>query len=611
MMIKPKVHGTATALAIKALAALATALAVALMLQTGDAKAQESDDPRSDPAAYTRAFVAEAMVRYELNGLTETIAYYNSPESFDGQWYVFIFDAGDVLVAHADPELVGLHASAVLGPNGYPSGDSVVAVARANPEGAWLDYTFANPASGDLETKHSWVVEHEGLVFGSGWYEPGPSRSQPAAFTQAIVGQAVNLYDSIGLDGAVSYYNSPESIDGQWYVFIFDPGDVLVAHADPELVGRHARDVLGPNGYPSGDSVVAVARANPVGAWLDYTFANPASGDLETKHSWVVEHEGVIFGSGWYEPGPSRSQPAAFTRAIVGQAVNLYDSVGLHGTASYYNSAESIDGQWYVFIYDAQDVLIAHAANPDLLGRHAIHVVGANEYPAGQAVASVARANPDGTWLEYIFPNPATGGYETKHAWVQVHEGLIFGSGWYEPGPSRESLSGFTQAFVERALNLYDAIGREGTVAYYNTPQSADGQWYVFIADEDGIMIAHPTVPENVGESLLGEIGTDPVTGHPYGLDILATTSEGQWVSYNFLNPDSGRIERKHTWVVRHDGLFFGSGWYGIVPDIIGLPATGDRTISSGWILGIGLGGLLALAAGAGTLALRRRRRAG
>ena len=187
MMIKLAVHGTATALATRTLAALAMALAAVLISQAGDARAQESDDPRSDPPRFTRAFVAQATVRYELNGLTDTIAHYNSAESIDGQWYVFIFDESDVLIAHApDPDLVGRHSSDVRGPKGYPSGDSVVAVAKANPEGAWLEYTFPNPATGDLETKHSWVVMHDGLVFGSGWYEPGPSRSRPDEFTQEL-----------------------------------------------------------------------------------------------------------------------------------------------------------------------------------------------------------------------------------------------------------------------------------------------------------------------------------------------------------------------------------------------------------------------------------------
>ena len=434
-------------------------------------------------------------------------------------------------------------------------------------------------------------------------------RADPAAYTITFVEQAIDRYEQNGLGETLAYYNSEESIDGQWYVFIFDPRDVLVAHAaNPDLVGLHSSAVLGPNGYPSGDSVIAVARANPEGAWLDYTFPNPATGNLETKHSWALVHDGLVFGSGWHEPGPSRSQPAAFTQAVVGQAVNLYEAVGLGGTVSYYNSPESIDGQWYVFIYDVRDVLIANAANPQFVGVPPSDVVGPNGYPAGEAVSAVARANTEGAWLEYIFANPASGRYETKHSWVLVHEGLIFGSGWYEPGPSRAKLSGFTKAFVSQAINLYEAVGLNGTLEYYNTPESADGQWYVFIADEDGILIAHPTISENVGQSLLGEVGIDPETDHPYGLDILGTYGEGQWFRYNFHNPHTGEIERKNTWVVRHDGLFFGSGWYGIPPDIIGLPATGDRTIPTGWLIAIGLGGGFALAAGAGTLAVQRRR---
>ena len=479
-MITPAFHRTVSAaLSIRALAALAIALALAAGTHVGTAGAQETDDPREDQAAYTRALVTQAVIRYEQNGLGETLAHYNNEDSIDGQWYVFIFDTRDVLVAHApNPDLVGLHSSNVLGPNDYPSGDSVVAVARANPGGAWLEYTYPNPASGDLETKHSWVVVQDGLVFGSGWYEPGPSRSQPAAYTQAVVAQAVNLYEAIGREGSVSYYNSPESVDGQWYMFIADEQDVLIASA-----------------------------ASPV-------------------------------------------------------------SVGL---------------------------------TPD-------RILGPNGYPAGEAVAAVSRANPDGAWLEYVFPNPVSGRYETKNTWVVVHDGLVFGSGWYEPGPSKANLSGFTKSFVGQAINLYEAVGLERTLEYYNSPESADGPWYVYITDEDGIIIAHPTIPENVGKHILGKVGVDPVTDHPYGLDVLAANNQGRWVRYNFLNSHTGETERKNTWVIRHDGLLFASGWYGIAPDLIGLPTTGDRTIPAGWLVAIGLGGFLVLAAGAGTLALQRRR---
>ena len=79
-----------------------------------------------------------------------------------------------------------------------------------------------------------------------------------------------------GLDATVAYYNTKESIDGQWYIFILDQDDMMLAHApNPDLVGRPASYADGPNGYPAGEAVVAVADED--GAWFSYTFTNPAT----------------------------------------------------------------------------------------------------------------------------------------------------------------------------------------------------------------------------------------------------------------------------------------------------------------------------------------------
>ena len=60
-------------------------------------------------------------------------------------------------------------------------------------DGAWFDYTFPNPTTKGAETKHSWTVRHDGLVFTSGWYERGPRKSDAPAYTKAFVQQALNL----------------------------------------------------------------------------------------------------------------------------------------------------------------------------------------------------------------------------------------------------------------------------------------------------------------------------------------------------------------------------------------------------------------------------------
>ena len=129
---------------------------------------------------------------------------------------------------------------------------------------------------------------------------------------------------------AGNYYNTKESVDGQWYVFIIDENQTIIAHApDPDLVGKHISQALGPNSYPTGSAVAASADQD--GAWFDYTYANPASGVVETKHSWMVIHDGITFGSGWYERGPGKSDAPAYTRAFVQQAMNLYVALGPGG----------------------------------------------------------------------------------------------------------------------------------------------------------------------------------------------------------------------------------------------------------------------------------------
>ena len=134
--------------------------------------------------------------------------------------------------------------------------------------------------------------------------------------------------------------------------------------------------------------------------------------------------------------------------------------------------------------------------------------------------------------------------------------------------PPRSDAAAYTQWFVQQAIDRYEAEGREATLAYYNDPASVDGQWYVFIVDSDGILIGHATRPDLLGTSTAER---RDVYGKAYGREIVAATEEGHWVDYFFTYPETGRPEQKHSWIVRHDGLFFGSGWYHVPEE----PATG------------------------------------
>ena len=539
---------------------------------------------KADRPGYSVHLVEQAIQRYKTEGRAATLDYINSPANLDGEWYVFLIDENDILIGHPREELRGQYSIGdeigELGVDitGYHYGELLHSV---DEEGLWVDYFFLNIATGNHEYKHTWVVRHDGLIFGSGWYQVlpglqlGATKAHPVAYTVAMVDRALQRYEAQGLEATVEYYNTPESADGEYYVFIFDEDDKLIAHANPDLIGMDLKGDLGVDvtGYRFGDLMLS---ATEEGVWVDYLFQNLSTGNQEFKHSWVVRRDGLLFGSGWYQVlpglqlGAPKAHPVAYTVAMVEQALQRYEAEGLEATVAYYNTPESADGEYYVFIFDEDDKLIAHA-NPDLLGMDLKGDLGVDVtgYRFGDLMLS---ATGEGLWVDYLFQNLSTGNQEFKHSWVVRRDGLLFGSGWYQVlpglkvGVSKADRAGYTVAMVEQALQRYETEGREATIEYYNSPESVDGEWFVFILDENDHVIASP-IPDLLGEDAKGDLAVD-VTGYRFGDLMLSATEEGLWVDYVFLNPVTGNQELKHSWMVRHDGLLFGSGWYQVLPTL-------------------------------------------
>ena len=510
--------------------------------------------------AFTKSYVEQAIRRYNAEGRQATLDYYNTLESVSGDLYLFVLDENYKLIVHPTvPTTIGMDIRGPLGTDitGKNYGAESVTV---DERGKWVDYVYLNPANDfDYERKHSWVVRHDNLLFGSGWYERDVSLdSTPPAYARAVVEQAVARYDANGREATLARYNDPASVDGQYYVFVVDTADLrsVANGARPDLVGT-IPDRIDPTGYDYGKDIAA---ATGEGGWISYVILNPDTGEQRRKHSWITLHDGLVFGSGWYEPViAARDDPPAYTQAFVEQAIARYESEGHDATIEYYNSPESIDGQWYVFIGDENDVMIAHAAVPANVGLHFDKVISPTDsYPAGAQVA--AAAIDGGAWTTYTYLNAATGNVETKHSWVTRHNGMIFGSGWYEVGAPKSDASAYARSLVSRAMNLYDDLGREATIDYYNTPESVDGQWYVFIVDSDDLFLSHAPSPSLLGTDLKDVVGSD---GYELGKEIAKATEDGHWVEYLWPNPATDTEETKRSWVIRHDGLIFGSGYYG------------------------------------------------
>ena len=411
---------------ILAAATIALVTLLSACADGGGDNAASIDAPRSQPVEYTQAYVQAAIDYYEANGLDETIEYYSSAESMLGQWYLVISSVeGSLLMHPLNPERAGNVVTESVGVNGYPFGR--ILSDSASEDGVWVDYMRQNPV-GDLELKHAWTIVHDGLRFSSGWFEPGPRRSDQPAYTQEYVRLALNLYDASGRDVLVDYYNDPVSVDGQWYLFVADESGKLIAHgADQDLVGVPLADVVGANGYPSGR--IISDDADEDGEWSEYVFYNPSSGRSQIKHSWLIKHDGLIFGSGWYEDGPRKSEQPAYTQALVQQALNLYDSSGLDAALEYYDNPISVDDQWYVFIVDTETGRTIGHFNPDLRDRDPALRVDPTGYFYGDDLLA---ATEEGRWVSYVIRNPGTDEDSRKHTWAVLHDDHIFASGWYE-----------------------------------------------------------------------------------------------------------------------------------------------------------------------------------
>ena len=247
--------------------------------------------PRSAPAQYTRFFVDNAICRYETQGLDATLAHYNREASVDGQWYVFIIDGDGVVIGHPDPHRVGLDLTGWVGTdaNGYNFGPEMLS---ATEEGRWVSYVYSNPESalrnpdhaGLLEYKHVWVVRHDGLLFASGWHAPADE------YTQFVVEEAIVRYTTVGLDATLAYYGDPESVDAQWYVFIATPHGEILGHYNADDFAEHLQEMFDDGSF----------KATGEGMWVNHEDVNPATGEVEDKHFWLVEYDGLVFGSGWH-----------------------------------------------------------------------------------------------------------------------------------------------------------------------------------------------------------------------------------------------------------------------------------------------------------------------
>lgn len=124
------------------------------------------------------------------------------------------------------------------------------------------------------------------------------SEKGTAQEAEAMLQNAIALYEQEGMEAlvaAVSDKTNPAFHDRDLYVFVSKIEGNLLAHgANPALIGRDLSGLVDANGSAFVLEMREVARVKGAG-WVDYVWANPATGKMESKSTRVVR-----FGEKYY-----------------------------------------------------------------------------------------------------------------------------------------------------------------------------------------------------------------------------------------------------------------------------------------------------------------------
>ena len=510
-----------------------------------------------DDEGLTLAYVEKAIEFYKENGLDATVEFYKSDASIEnGRHLTFIDKAENVLLVYRPaPTLQGQY----VGP-GSPYTGLGQLVSVATDEGYWDTARGINLTTRLEEPRRVLAVLYDGYIFTS---SHSALIADVAASTREYVGKAVAKYDSDGVDAVIEHYNSMESLDGQFYLFLIGDDDLYLAHPIfPHLIGSDIKDVVGSDGQELGREI---AEATDEGIWVEYLWPHPVSRKEQQKVTWAVRHDGLIFASGYYAGEPETGTPAwrdadprEYTEEYVHRAVERYERDGLESMLNYYNSVASFEGEWYLFATDESDLYHVHPLLPQLIGTDIKEIVGPDDYRLGEALAE---ATEEGIWVDYLWPHPVTLKEAPKASYAVRRDGLLFASGYYV---HIEDPAALTKSYVQRAIHYYQDNGLEATLEHYNSQDSYDGQWFLLMADEDLTLELSPNAQHFVGTNLHLFFRN---RNRQAANELAATTEDGGWITYIQPNVRSSETLYAHMWAVRHDGLIFMSRYFDDQPD--------------------------------------------
>ncbi|MDQ1330855.1 MAG: cytochrome c [Thermodesulfobacteriota bacterium] len=118
-------------------------------------------------------------------------------------------------------------------------------------------------------------------------------------------------------------------------------------------------------------------------------------------------------------------------------------------------------------------------------------------------------------------------------------------------------------ALIEKSIAFYKANGKEKALAEISKSdgQFVKGEFYVFVWDLNGTVIAHGANQKLIGKDVSGLKDADGKLFVKEGVDLGKSKGSG-WVDYKWTNPVTKKMDEKSTFVKKVDDMIFCCGIY-------------------------------------------------
>ena len=140
---------------------------------------------------------------------------------------------------------------------------------------------------------------------------------------------------------------------------------------------------------------------------------------------------------------------------------------------------------------------------------------------------------------------------------VSLTAALLFAPAVYAAG---QATPDDAKAMAVKAAEYLKAVGPDKAFPDFDAKEGTwhDRDLYVYVLDNNGVMLAHGSNPGLIGKTVLD---VKDVDGKPMTRDTLAVKDSG-WVNFKWQNPLTKAVEPKVVYVVRVGDYFVEVGAY-------------------------------------------------